>query len=493
VCGLGAGVFIAAVATVSTVWAVLVVGGLVLVGGSLVVRNFKHYWIAVFLATIPFNVTKLLFYTPADVAELKRDWHLVVNENLVPQLYVSDLPFLVLLAIWFSEVLTRQTRVRIPREVMLIFAFVAWCLFTLRSAPAPFLGMVWAYYELKMVLVILWLVNASLSRSSLRLIVATLLATLALQSTITIVNYRWQLGADFFRKLVSMTETRLEVRQGSKRGTGADYVYETGELLRGTGSVGAGNSQAKFFVALLPLALTLAFLGSGAIERLLGLGCYLLGLGALYLTYSRGGMLMCLLGTGVLVFLHYLSGNINRKAFVSLVVAGLLAVGAAVPYLYSYLTVRPGFFQIRLDHINAGLEFATDNPIAGVGVNNFNLGVREKDTRKIFSTAPIHNHYLRLIVEIGIIGVVLHFVFLIAFMRQAYRSIFERDKFLAAVAMALLAGVISILVYWMDDIFYEVIIRTEFAVLLGLILVVRQVAIKEAGRLGQGMAASPAG
>ena len=30
-------------------WALLVVGGLLIVGGSLAVRNFKHYWIAVFL------------------------------------------------------------------------------------------------------------------------------------------------------------------------------------------------------------------------------------------------------------------------------------------------------------------------------------------------------------------------------------------------------------------------------------------------------------
>jgi len=473
----------AAVVTLSKSWAILTLGGLCLTLGSLLSPSFKDYWIALFITTVPINVTKLIYYTPDEFAALKRTWHITVNENLVPLLYVSDLPLMVLLAIWFSEVLMRKTRFRMPREVLLILVFVAWCLFTLRGAPAPFLGYVWAYFELKMVLIVLWLANASLSRNSLRWIVAVLLLTLFTQSALTVVNYRWQLGPEFLAKLVKTTDVRPENKQGPKRGTGADYVYETGALLRGTGSVGAGNSEAKFFVGLLPLALTLVFVGANGLVQAIGVACYGAGLFALYLTYSRGGLLMALLGTTILLFLQYLGGHIPRKAFVTLVALGLLSLGAATPYLMNFITSRPGFLKIHREHIMDGLVLAADTPLAGVGVNNFNVAVREKDTKKTFAYMPVHNHYLRLAVEIGLVGLGLNLWFLVAFMRQAYRSIFDRDPFLAAVAMGLLAGVISILVYWMDDIFYEVVIRTEFSILLGLMLVVRQIAIKQTPRL----------
>jgi O-antigen ligase len=477
--GLAVGTAAVAVLTVSKVWAVLLLGGLAVGIGAFLSRQWKHYWIAIFLSTIPFNVTKLVYFEPEDVAALKRHYKILVNENLVPQLYISDLPFLVLLAIWLGELLTRRSRLRVPREMALALAFLAWCLFTLIDAPAPFLGLVWAFYEIKMILVLLWLVNASLTRSSLRVVVASLVAALALQAAITVINYRWQLGPEIFRRLVSATETRLETRRSPERGTGTDYVYEKGALLRGTGAVGAGNAQAKFFVVLLPLALASCFLAPPGLIRLLCLSCFGLGAVALYLTYSRGGLLTGLLGTGLLVFLRYRAGYVDRKSFVALAVSVAVVAGAALPLFVDFLTSRPGYFRIRLDHLDHGFRFAAENPLTGVGVNNFNVAVRESDHQGIFDTMPIHNHYLRLFIETGALGLLLQLSFLLVVLRQAYRLIRAPDPFLATVAMAALAGVAAILVYWADDIFYDVILRTQFWILLGLILVIRRLAAEQ--------------
>jgi O-antigen ligase len=315
------------------------------------------------------------------------------------------------------------------------------------------------------------------------MVVATVMVVVALQGAFTIVNYRWQIGPELLRGLVSQTETRLEVRRGPARQTGADYVYETGSLLRGTGTVGTGNAQAKFFVALLPLTLAFAFVPSAGLLRVASLTCFALGGAALYLTYSRGGLIVAMLGTGMFLFLQFLGGQMQRKTFITMIVVGLLGLGAATPYLFKFFTSRPGFFQIRLDHLRHGVAFAADSPLVGMGVNNFNVAVREKDRAGVFSTMPIHNHYLRLVVETGVLGLALQLLFLFAIIRQGYRSIFSSDPFLAITATALVAGVLSILVYWMDDIFYDVIIRTEVAVLLGLILVVRQLVIEDGGRV----------
>ena len=481
--GLGAvaAAVAAAAVTVSPVWAVLLLAGLAIAIGSLLARPWKHYWLAVFLATIPFNVTKLLFYEPEDVAALKRHYGILVNENLVPQLYLADLPFLVLLAIWAGEILARKSRLQVPREALLAVAFVGWGLFTLHGAPAPFLGLMWALYEIKVILVLLWLVNASLSRSSLRLVLSTIVVTLALQSAITIANYRWQIGPSLLSGLFGVTQTRLEARQGPARGTGTDYVHEKGALLRGTGTVGVGNAQAKFFVSVLPLALASFLVAAPGLARAFALASFVLGFVALYLTYSRGGLLTGLFGTAVFLFLRYRAGHIGRRAFVFLAVGGGLAVASSVPFLYEYLTSRPGYFRARLDHVREGFRIAAEHPLFGVGVNNFNVAVQGMDREGVFATMPIHNHYLRLFIETGALGLALHLGFLLLVVRHAYRLIRAPDPFLATTAMALLAGVLAILVYWSDDIFYDVIIRTQFWVMLGLIFVVRRLAAEDGG------------
>jgi hypothetical protein len=480
--GLLAGGVIAAIVTISKVWAVLAVGGLLLACGSLLSRNFKHYWMAVFLATLPFNLTKLIFFSPDEVAALKRELNLYVIENLVPQLYVSDLPFLVLLAIWLGELVTRQTRVRVPREIALLCAFIAWCLFTILSAPAQYLGVVWAFYELKVLLVLLWIINASFSRATLKLAVATVMFVVALQGLFTVVNYRWQIGPELLRGLVGQTATRLEVRRGPERQSGADYVYETGQLLRGTGTVGTGNAQAKFFAALLPLTLAFAFVPFAGSLRLLSLLCFGCGVAGLYLTYSRGGLIVSMAGIGLFLLLQFVGGQMHRKTFLTLVAAGIIALGAATPKLVSYFTSRPGFFQIRLDHMRHGAAFASEHPLAGMGINNFNVAVREKDRAGTFASMPVHNHYIRVAAETGVPGLALLLLFVLAVVRQGYRAIFSQDAFLAITATALVAGVLAILIYWMDDLFYDVIIRTVFAILLGLIFVVRQLAQQDAIR-----------
>jgi len=51
-----------------------------------------------------------------------------------------------------------------------------------------FLGLMWALYEIKVILVLLWLVNASLSRSSLRLVLST--AGMGLLVLLTVVGIR---------------------------------------------------------------------------------------------------------------------------------------------------------------------------------------------------------------------------------------------------------------------------------------------------------------
>src|SRR4051812_36119590 len=70
----------------SLTWILLFAAGLLVLTGSFIVRSARQYWLAVFLATIPLNITKLFFWTPEDVEMIKRTYGIFINENLVPQL-----------------------------------------------------------------------------------------------------------------------------------------------------------------------------------------------------------------------------------------------------------------------------------------------------------------------------------------------------------------------------------------------------------------------
>jgi O-antigen ligase len=263
-------------------------------------------------------------------------------------------------------------------------------------------------------------------------------------------------------------------------------VFETGDLLRGTGTVGVANNQAKYYVMLIPLALMCGVMATKTGDRVLFFSAFALGMAGLYYTFSRGGVLCTLFALGLLPLLLAKRGIVNRKHIVMLLVVGCLAAVVSIPFFYDYLTTRPGYFDLRFKHIYYGIMGVLESSFFGMGMNNFTVTVTEHQYEGIFQTMPIHNHYLRIGMETGILGLLLYLSFFVWVAVQAYRSIFVKDMFLSTTSMALLASLLGIMLYWMDDIFYDIVIRTQFWVLVSLIVVIRRLSSKD---LSQGMTA----
>jgi len=478
---LGVGAAIASVVLLHTtmVWMALVIAGIVVVVVSFISRDLKLYWLAVFLTTIPLNITKLLFFSPEDVARMKEHYGVIAFENLVPQLYLSDLPLLVLLALWVGEILVKRKRIYAPKAMLVAAGFIAWCLLTLTVASAPELGLVWIFYQVKNLLMFLWFVNAALDRRAIRLVVAVLLAGLALQGLMTVYSYRNQIGEHFWGDTFGVGQTSREIRTGAARGTGAAYVYESGDLLRGSGSVGVGNLQAMYFVMVLPLALAWGLFARRGLVRLVSLAVFGVGMVGLVLTYSRGGLLTTFIALVALLVLTAHRGLIGRKTFASIGVLSLVGLSALTPFLYDYFSSRPTFLMTRFDHSSYGLQIMLQHPMLGVGMNNFNIAINPQDYGGVFAAMPLHNHYLRVGIETGLIGLAIYLAFFAWTAGQAYRSIWITDRLLASTAIALFASLIGISAYWMTDLFYDAVVRTQLWVTIALIVVIRQIGKKE--------------
>ena len=464
------------------VWLALVAVGLLVFCGSLVARDAKIYWLSVFISAVPLNITKLFFWEPDDVALIKRQFAIYINENLVPQMYLADLPLAMLIAIWAGEILQRRRRIEVPRAVVLMAAFLVWALFTVVTARLPLLGAAWLIYEVKLLVLFLWFVNARLSRADLRHVVAVLLVALAVQSGITFYTYVTQSGEDVFGSLFGAARSAQEVRVGPSRGSGAAFVFEQGALLRGTGTIGTANLEAKYFVLLLPLALVAAVTAGSAAFRAAAAAIVTMGAAALYLTYSRGGLLCAALGLLLVPCFLTRAGWWDRRRLVATLAAGAALVAVASPFLLAYLSSRPGFSMTRITQAWYGIEIFLRHPVAGVGLNNFNLAVSPLAYDGTFAGSPIHNHYLRIAIETGLVGAVLYFGFFMWAVRLAYRLTRAADPFVAATASGLCAALIGIAVYWLEDLFYDPIIRMQTWILIGMIAALARIAGPDASR-----------
>src|SRR5688572_28929549 len=98
--GLGISVISSVLLLGKLVWIALFLAGFAVAILAFIAVDARHYWLVVFLMVVPLNIKKLLFFTPEQVADLKSTYNIYLIENLVPPLYIFDLPLIVLLGIW---------------------------------------------------------------------------------------------------------------------------------------------------------------------------------------------------------------------------------------------------------------------------------------------------------------------------------------------------------------------------------------------------------
>jgi hypothetical protein len=482
--GLGVSAISSVLLLGKLVWIALFLGGLAVAILAFVATDARNYWLVVFLMALPLNIKKLLFVTPETIANIKETYHLYVIENVVPPLYIFDLPLLVLIGIWLWRHARLRERNRTPKAFYWMVAFMLWSACTIAISRAPILGGSWLYIHAKALLIFLCFVSLCRTKRSLRVVVAALLIGLAMQVGLTLYSYYAQTGeSTIFGGLLGgvfgQEKTQKESKQEGKWGSGSAYVYEEGKTLRGTGTLGAANNQAKYYNLLLPLALVSGLFARRDAARLAYLTIFLAGLAALILTFSRGGIVVIFVGLGSLLILMVRGHLLKKRTFLVLVCAGLVVLGAVSPLLYKYFTTRPGYAHTRLDHARAGFKYMLQKPIMGVGINNFQVAIGPLDTEIVFGNQPIHNHYLRIGIETGFVGLALYIPFFLWVVAQGYRCIQSKDRFLSSTAMGLLASIIAIMVYWADDLFYDATITVFTWINIGMILVIKRL-IEEA-------------
>jgi len=221
--------------------------------------------------------------------------------------------------------------------------------------------------------------------------------------------------------------------------------FERGGFMRIGGTIGAANTAAAYFSILLSAAVSLLFTNLGRSHKLLA-GA-VLGFGGwtalvvsmilfgLFLGRQRGLSLRAPIAVIVILVLLYLP-------FHSLISARLLGDDK-------------GSAESRIPLMNLAFRIFEDNPILGVGANNFSVVMGRYLTpefRHGFLYA-VHDKYLLVLTETGIGGLLTFLAFLFAALRRAWQCWNLHDRLLSPLALGFMVGIVGHMMHMNVDIF----------------------------------------
>jgi O-antigen ligase len=273
---------------------------------------------------------------------------------------------------------------------------------------------------------------------------------------------------------------------------GTRLVFEQAggvHAFRPSGFMGHPNALAALMVFLLPLMLLLLMQGKRALGALTWYVMFILfclGSVALLLTLSRAGWISCAAAGFFMLYIGYKRGVILRKYINMLFLGGTLAIMIAVlvfPTIYLRITESDErSSESRLAMMYQAMLIIERNPVLGVGIGGYNRAARANIPEFFANLSPwfqdellkgiVHNKYLLVAAEMGIIGLVIFLLMLWRFVMAVPRDKQWTDPMMFVLALGLTAGIFGQVIFYLFDHFYEDQRITLLYVYLGLLLAV---------------------
>lgn len=225
------------------------------------------------------------------------------------------------------------------------------------------------------------------------------------------------------------------------------------------GTLGSPNNAASYLT--LVLAPALGLLVSRVPRRFKWLAAGALGFGtvALMLTESRGGWVAFVVSCGLFCALAWRRGWLSLAVPTAIAAAVAVMVFAFQDTFFSRLLVDDGGSAAgRFPLIGLTLQMIADHPLLGVGANNCALAAEDYTNTVTLRSAwlyTVHNKYLLVWVEGGILGLTAFVWFLAATLRRGWLAGKSGDRVLAPLGLAFTAAMVGQMVHMHVDMFHS--------------------------------------
>jgi O-antigen ligase len=225
------------------------------------------------------------------------------------------------------------------------------------------------------------------------------------------------------------------------------------------GAFGSPNSVGGFFGLLLVAAASLLVTPVKPYQKWFAIMTLLLGSAALVLTLSRGGWLVSMLSVGLFCGLAWYRGWISLRWLIVMCSAGILLLGVSYTKIMERLMADDnGAAASRIPLMENAVRIIRDHALLGVGANNYAFMFDQYPvelTEEGGWRYTVHNKYLLVWAETGIIGLAAYLGFLFSSLRQGWKSWRVGARGIAPAALALCCALIAQMVHMMLELYND--------------------------------------
>lgn len=430
-------------------------GALIIVIPTFVVRHVKAYWLLLFVLSLLFDISKRVTSWLADPLVLLERYGFPPSGNLSIHIYLSDVVFFALVVPWAVNLALKKERLFFPRVAYIYVLYLVWAIFSsLINAPSLYLAAFEWVRQLLYFATFLYIVNNVVSPAHIRAVLIAVTLGCLIETFAVFALYIAQVGTEYY-VFAGLYQERSET---GRVVSSPLYTAEEGSgrnINRSSGTFAHPAQAAYYLEFILPVMLAAALACRGILPRLLFLGALTLGCAGLVLTFSRSGFLGFLAGACIVLFVARWRGLFGKKSFAMLVLFIGMAFMAVSPKVYDHLTARPEAFYFRFGLMEKGLNLFLERPILGAGLNNSTAVAEDYRTTRTGELEKnieiIHNHYLIMAVEVGLIGFLLYFGFFSCIVLTSIRNSASSNQDTAMFSIGALGAFASIALHGMAD------------------------------------------
>ncbi|MFQ5511453.1 MAG: O-antigen ligase family protein [Candidatus Krumholzibacteriia bacterium] len=342
--------------------------------------------------------------------------------------------------VWFAQIFIARTR-PIPKFrkidsliLLLLFAQTV----SLLGAPNKLLGSLDIIYNIKHIL-IFYFISHKIRYHHLKWVIVLLLFGIMVESPLAL--YERLTG----NVGIGRTKGAVDVDR-----FGSQYDVPGVEQLRAEGTTTDSHALGEYLAMLLPVPFVLMMMRFiGPRTRLVLAGILVLGVGALIVTFSRAGWVSFGLAAIYAVAVMTLVWRNFRTVFATLVI--VVVVSAVYPKVYEYFFVRfmeapSEILQSRYSMNWTALGIWKQNFLFGYGPANY-MDALSDPSVTIYGPdwLPVHNAFLFIASESGLVGVVAFFGIIFLAMYRCFECLRCDEKWVRAMSLAVLAALIAYL------------------------------------------------
>jgi putative inorganic carbon (hco3(-)) transporter len=414
-------------------------------------KSVQQALLAVVVLDIPLQLGTHLFYREVDAAS-----------GALAGLSISatTLALIGLYGSWFLEAMeSRGQKPRVePRRnwaLLCYLGFNALSVLVARDARLSFFGL---FLLFQTYLVFLYVTRVVRTRSDVLFVVSWLLWGCLIESVLMVALGVGNVGAGLWGPL----HIRVDHEAGS-------------EFTRVGGTIGSPNEAGAYLSVLLAIGVSVLLARVARKYKWLAAMVLAAGGAALVLTFSRGAWTAFAVATSI-VFV-----SIARRKKISF--KPLVAIAAILLVLYlpfqSEINARlfaddNGSAESRVPLMKLAFRMIADNPILGVGSNNFSAAMDDyvsSEFRNGF-LYTVHNKYLLVWAETGPGGLLAYLAFLIGMVRMGRACWKKGDGFLGTLALGLSAAIAGNMVHQGVEILQDRAMTQLLCLMAGLLAVI---------------------